>query len=490
MVAMTEKPLQIDETPQPPQAPKAPANNAGMINAVPIDTSQLGDAQNAATGGGSPAATSEMKGVGAPSSQQSYSSGVPSSGGPLPDTSGGSPTGGGATGSTAGGTATSGAIGGGGMINTPTPNPAAGNGQPGAIPVTTAVAAPNVTAPQGTSSNYQATTATGAGPVTAGTAAATNANVATSQVNPETDTVEGRTAHLIDDNSPLMQRAAQLARQEANRGGMLNSSAGLNAVQSALYDKALQIASPDAAEYSLTRRTNTVAQNQANLQNAAMATDIAKLNVTNALQAGIVNQDQANRIAQFNASMLSDASKFAAMSEQDMQKFNIANLLQAGIINQDQANKMSQFNAAEANAAARQNAANQTSITTANIGAAASMSNAATAAAASTEAARISAETSRINAELNANTARYTSDQSYKSNINGQKLGLANNIIQNQDFSPEYKQQLLNGLGPEFAALATATYSSVVDDLNPNGNNNKKVTDGIVTNIVGRWFGG
>jgi len=192
MVAMTELPLKISDTPQPPQVPKAPANNTGMINAVPIDTSQLGD------GSPNPALTAG-KGAATPSAQQSYSPGTPASGGPLPDNSGSSSTGGSATGSTA-----TASTGGGGMINTPMPNPAAGNGQPAAIPVTTAVAAPNVTAPTGTSSNYQATTATGAAPVTAGTAAATNANVATSQVNPETDTVEGRAARLIDANSPLM----------------------------------------------------------------------------------------------------------------------------------------------------------------------------------------------------------------------------------------------------------------------------------------------
>lgn len=101
----------------------------------------------------------------------------------------------------------------------------------------------------------------------------------------------------------------------------------------------------------------------------------------------------------------------------------------------------------------------------AGISAAASMNSA----SANLEAARISAETSRLNAQLNAQTSTGNQESQNRTSIYNQKLSLANNIMQNADFSPDYKRSLLNGLGPEFALLATNVFMDGSMDADLNG---------------------
>lgn len=103
----------------------------------------------------------------------------------------------------------------------------------------------------------------------------------------------------------------------------------------------------------------------------------------------------------------------------------------------------------------------------AGISAAASMNSA----SANLEAARISAETSRLNAQLNAQTSTGNQESQNRTSIYNQKLSLANNIMQNADFSPDYKRSLLNGLGPEFALLATNVFMDGSMDADLNGTN-------------------
>lgn len=326
-----------------------------------------------------------------------------------------------------------------------------------AVTTQQAVLAPEVKPQTGTAATYNATLAKGSPNVVAGTADYQKAGVFTSTVNDATDTVEGRTANLIDANSPLMMRAAQLARQQSNASGMLNSTSGLYNAQAALYDKAIQIATPDAAEYSATRRQNTQAQNTAELQNAQLYTDVSKFNVANALQAGIVNQDQANRIAQFNAQSENQASQFNAASAQDMAKFNVANLLQAGIINQEQANRLSMFNTDQNNQLSRLQTDIAGRIATANIGANASIQSATIGANASMANAQLSAATQTALGTLDANTRRdiariqTESSQLINTNNNAATLYQANmnniaSIQNNVNLTPEARQTAIENL--------------------------------------------
>lgn len=72
----------------------------------------------------------------------------------------------------------------------------------------------------------------------------------TRTVDPKTQTVAGQLESVIATDNPLMQQARTRALQAQNTNGTLNSSMAVGAAQSALYDKGLQIASPDAAIYN------------------------------------------------------------------------------------------------------------------------------------------------------------------------------------------------------------------------------------------------
>lgn len=84
----------------------------------------------------------------------------------------------------------------------------------------------------------------------------------TRTVDPKTQTVAGQLESVIATDNPLMQQARTRALQAQSANGTLNSSMAVGAAQSALYDKGLQIASPDAAIYNAAADRNFEAQNQ------------------------------------------------------------------------------------------------------------------------------------------------------------------------------------------------------------------------------------
>jgi hypothetical protein len=69
-------------------------------------------------------------------------------------------------------------------------------------------------------------------------------------IDPATQTVAGQLQTVIATDSPLMQQARARALQQKNSSGLLNSSMAISAADSALYDKALEIAKPDAQTYA------------------------------------------------------------------------------------------------------------------------------------------------------------------------------------------------------------------------------------------------
>jgi hypothetical protein len=64
--------------------------------------------------------------------------------------------------------------------------------------------------------------------------------------NPTETTVQGQLEGLLDPSNPLMQRARTGALQQMNASGRQNSSMATTAADAAMYDTALQIATPDA----------------------------------------------------------------------------------------------------------------------------------------------------------------------------------------------------------------------------------------------------
>lgn len=89
-------------------------------------------------------------------------------------------------------------------------------------------------------------------------------------VDPKTQTVAGQLNSVIASDSPIMQQARARAMQTMNSRGLSNTSMAVGAADSAVYDKALQIATPDAATFADAAKTNAGTKNQFNLQNNAI----------------------------------------------------------------------------------------------------------------------------------------------------------------------------------------------------------------------------
>jgi hypothetical protein len=84
-------------------------------------------------------------------------------------------------------------------------------------------------------------------------------------------TVKGQVNDIIDQNSPLMQRAADRANMQANSRGLLNSSMAVGAAQGAVMDAATPIAQADAASVNNINQVNTASLNNSTQFNAESA---------------------------------------------------------------------------------------------------------------------------------------------------------------------------------------------------------------------------
>lgn len=85
---------------------------------------------------------------------------------------------------------------------------------------------------------------------------ANNSSLYSDQINPATDTVEGRINKLLNTDNPLIQRAVTQTNQSANARGLLNSSIATQAGQEAAIGEARNIATQDAGTYNQQRMQN------------------------------------------------------------------------------------------------------------------------------------------------------------------------------------------------------------------------------------------
>ena len=108
-------------------------------------------------------------------------------------------------------------------------------------------------------------------------AVATTAAPTPFTVAPEA-TVASNIEKIVAADSPLMAQAASRAAQQVNARGLLNSSIGISAGQSALYDAALPIAQQDAQTHNQAATNTAAAKNTASLQNAQLLTGTAQFN--------------------------------------------------------------------------------------------------------------------------------------------------------------------------------------------------------------------
>lgn len=156
------------------------------------------------------------------------------------------------------------------------------------------------------------------GNVTAGTAQATLAPSTVQGYTADKMTVnndmlvENRLNSIINKDNPLMQSARTAALQGMNSRGLLNSSMAGEAAQKAVIDSAMPIAQQDAETYRIAAKSNqdaenearqfvAQAQNQRDIDNAKLATEVSLQNVKMQLDAAIANQDNARTVMLENA---------------------------------------------------------------------------------------------------------------------------------------------------------------------------------------------
>ena len=196
-----------------------------------------------------------------------------------------------------------------------TQTPAQAEAQPGGIldaamanPVTASTTAPNTAAAvsgQAAGNGY--------------TAAASNNAAAT--VAPQS-TVAGQLNNTLDANSPLLQKAQSDAAQTANSRGLLNSSMAAGAGTSALLDKALQIATPDAQTNAQFALTNAQSQNATNTFNAGQANAAAATAAQAQNAASAQNAQLATSVSQTNTQAQNQARQFDASQNLQAQTTN------------------------------------------------------------------------------------------------------------------------------------------------------------------------
>lgn len=140
----------------------------------------------------------------------------------------------------------------------------------------------------------------------------TNANAQTREVGAN-ELVSNQVNNIIAEDSPLMQQAKTMAKQQANARGLLNSSMAAGAAQNAVIGAALPMAQQDAATFSnvatgnlnnqqQAELTNTAASNSAASQNAQAQNQVDAQNLANQQQTNLTNAAEANKVNIVNAS--------------------------------------------------------------------------------------------------------------------------------------------------------------------------------------------
>ena len=164
----------------------------------------------------------------------------------------------------------------------------------------------NVTNPNSTTT---ASANPSASPLSVAQTGVTNSNLTTA-VQPTAGLVSNNVNSLIDQNSPLMQRAAAKANEQANSRGVLNSSMAIGDAQNAVIANALPIAQSDAASQNQFALTNASAANQNSQFNTGQTNTVNTQN-TGAVNTAVGQQQQqlATTGQQANANMQTAATE-------------------------------------------------------------------------------------------------------------------------------------------------------------------------------------
>lgn len=134
-------------------------------------------------------------------------------------------------------------------------------------------------------------------------------------------TVQGQLKEIIDPNGALAQQARTRGMQYANDRGLLNSSMGQTAADSALYDQAMQIANADATIYAKAGGYNADMSNQFATQNVNAQNTAGQFNAnaSNNLQANnlqantsLATTEMNNAASQANAQLAAKTQEMTA----------------------------------------------------------------------------------------------------------------------------------------------------------------------------------
>lgn len=146
-------------------------------------------------------------------------------------------------------------------------------------------------------------------------------------VDPKTQTVAGQLQSILASDSPLMAQARARAAQVANASGLANSSMAMSAADSAMYDKALDIATPDAATYADAGKSNVAAKNQFGMQNNQLVGDIKKMDVQQGYD--MAKLEKQGQISKDNALAVADIeSKYKQLTQASSSATSLLNTAQ------------------------------------------------------------------------------------------------------------------------------------------------------------------
>jgi hypothetical protein len=87
----------------------------------------------------------------------------------------------------------------------------------------------------------------------------------TREIDPVTETIEGRINKLLGANNPVIMQAKNRALQDFHKRGLLDTSMASQAAQEAMTAKAIDIASPDAAAYQTQGMLNQTEGNKSTM---------------------------------------------------------------------------------------------------------------------------------------------------------------------------------------------------------------------------------
>lgn len=164
------------------------------------------------------------------------------------------------------------------------------------------------------------------------------------EMDPADETVEGRVARLLSENSPVLQQAANRALQAFNERGLLNTSMAQQAALEAMTSKAIEIAGPDAAAYLRQGLTNQDVQARFRENAQQQGFTQANMNLDNFLRGGLLDKEYALRGAETQKARDFESSMFDKKTAIEDRRYDRQLADQLSLIDrQQQTNLLNQY---------------------------------------------------------------------------------------------------------------------------------------------------